>query len=354
MNPGGRSCGPSLFLALALLAAHGASGRAAAVRGAECEENDTGSRFPIVKFLRKTTPGVVFQLREFRHGLPSASRVLAWQAAPGPPQDPIARVVFAGRPVPGAVVIAARGEERIVTASDADGFVRIPRLEAGAWNVLVEMTGFETLALADSGPADRTRGDLGSAAPAHSASPATGGLIGHVRFPTARQARHCGGGATGRFVCRRRIPGEWQRQQRSGLAVCTATRLRQQPAAACSTLFGPRRLRRWRLAARCATVLVQRTAVGRTGLHRSSSAGGDRRTSETLVSRPQRSAVFRRVSGQHAPDSDDRITARACSPRKGRGLLAYARRGRRGGSAHRSPHWRSVSGCSNSRRSDRS
>jgi hypothetical protein len=96
MNPSGRGCGPSLFVALALL---------------------------------------------------SASRALAWQAAAAPPQVPIARVVFAGRPVPGAVVTAARGEERIVTASDADGFVRIPGLEAGAWNVLVEMTGFETLAL---------------------------------------------------------------------------------------------------------------------------------------------------------------------------------------------------------------
>ena len=96
MNPRGRRRGPSLFIALALL---------------------------------------------------SASQVLAWQAATAPPQDPIARVVFAGRPVPGAEVTAARGEARIVTASDADGFVRIPGLEAGAWNVLVVMTGFETLAL---------------------------------------------------------------------------------------------------------------------------------------------------------------------------------------------------------------
>ena len=96
MNPGARRCGPSLFLAVALL---------------------------------------------------GASRALAWQAASAPPQDPIARVVFAGRAVPGAVVTAARGEERIVTASDADGFVRLPGLEAGAWNVLVEMTGFEKLTL---------------------------------------------------------------------------------------------------------------------------------------------------------------------------------------------------------------
>ena len=47
---------------------------AAAVRGGKCEENDTGSRFPQDLGYRKTTPGVVFPFRLFRHGLLAGPR----------------------------------------------------------------------------------------------------------------------------------------------------------------------------------------------------------------------------------------------------------------------------------------
>jgi hypothetical protein len=62
-------------------------------------------------------------------------------------QDAVARVVFAGRPVPGAVVTATRGDDRVATTSDALGWIRLPKLAPGTWNVSVEMTGFESLAL---------------------------------------------------------------------------------------------------------------------------------------------------------------------------------------------------------------
>jgi hypothetical protein len=93
---------------------------------------------------------VITDRRLARWIVAAGSALLALQMPTGAAsaaQDPdvIARVVFAGRPVPGAVVVATRGSARRVTASDADGLVRIGGLEPGSWDVTIEMTGFEPL-----------------------------------------------------------------------------------------------------------------------------------------------------------------------------------------------------------------
>lgn len=55
-----------------------------------------------------------------------------------------ARVVYAGRAVPGAVVTLTHGDHRIVMTSDEDGTVSLNGLDAGRWTVVVEMPGFVT------------------------------------------------------------------------------------------------------------------------------------------------------------------------------------------------------------------
>jgi trimeric autotransporter adhesin len=60
--------------------------------------------------------------------------------------DLAGRVLFAGLPVPGAVVSAARKtpERRIAMLSDQDGAFRLADLEDGAWEIRIEMRGFVT------------------------------------------------------------------------------------------------------------------------------------------------------------------------------------------------------------------
>jgi hypothetical protein len=55
------------------------------------------------------------------------------------------RVLFSGVAVPGATVIATRGDRSISTISDEDGAFRFPNLDDGTWTVRVEMRGFVTL-----------------------------------------------------------------------------------------------------------------------------------------------------------------------------------------------------------------
>ena len=52
------------------------------------------------------------------------------------------QVTFAGLPVPGATVIATRGDARVVATSDHQGIYRFDAIEQGAWILRVEMLGF--------------------------------------------------------------------------------------------------------------------------------------------------------------------------------------------------------------------
>jgi hypothetical protein len=52
------------------------------------------------------------------------------------------RILFAGLPVPGAVVTATHGQHVITITSDADGAFRLANLEDGDWTIHVEMRGF--------------------------------------------------------------------------------------------------------------------------------------------------------------------------------------------------------------------
>ncbi|HLH01799.1 MAG TPA: TonB-dependent receptor [Bryobacteraceae bacterium] len=50
-----------------------------------------------------------------------------------------------GQPIPGATVTATQGAQSFSTVTDADGHYGFPPLGPGAWNVSVEMFGFDTL-----------------------------------------------------------------------------------------------------------------------------------------------------------------------------------------------------------------
>ncbi len=52
------------------------------------------------------------------------------------------RILFAGLPVPGAVVTASHGAQVVATTSDVEGVFRLPDLEEGAWTLRVQMRGF--------------------------------------------------------------------------------------------------------------------------------------------------------------------------------------------------------------------
>ena len=62
--------------------------------------------------------------------------------SPRPASDLSGRVLFAGLPVPGVTVTAARGERAIATLSNEDGAFGFTNLEDGLWTVHVEMRGF--------------------------------------------------------------------------------------------------------------------------------------------------------------------------------------------------------------------
>lgn len=54
-----------------------------------------------------------------------------------------ARVIFNGRPVPGAVVTASQGNARLVAITDVEGVCSFSDLKDGTWTFRVEMTGFQ-------------------------------------------------------------------------------------------------------------------------------------------------------------------------------------------------------------------
>jgi len=55
------------------------------------------------------------------------------------------QVTFAGLPVPGATVIAIRGDTQRATVTDQQGVYRLGNLADGAWTIRVEMVGFSPL-----------------------------------------------------------------------------------------------------------------------------------------------------------------------------------------------------------------
>ena len=57
----------------------------------------------------------------------------------------LGQVMFGGRPVPGASVVASKGERRVTLASDADGAVSLDGLDAGEWAIAIDMPGFRRL-----------------------------------------------------------------------------------------------------------------------------------------------------------------------------------------------------------------
>src|ERR1051326_2599619 len=53
-------------------------------------------------------------------------------------------VKFAGQPIPGATVIATQGDRRIITTTDETGRYEFANLAPGAYNLEVQMFGFQT------------------------------------------------------------------------------------------------------------------------------------------------------------------------------------------------------------------
>ncbi len=54
----------------------------------------------------------------------------------------VGQVTFSGQPVPGAIVTAVRGNDRVVTLTNEQGFYRFPDLADGTWTIHVQMLGF--------------------------------------------------------------------------------------------------------------------------------------------------------------------------------------------------------------------
>src|SRR6185312_5291636 len=52
------------------------------------------------------------------------------------------QVTFGGLPVPGATVIAARDDKKVVTTTDEQGLYSFPDLINGPWSIEIEMLGF--------------------------------------------------------------------------------------------------------------------------------------------------------------------------------------------------------------------
>ena len=85
-------------------------------------------------------------------------------------------IVSAGLPVPGAVVTATLGDNKLVTSTDESGRYLFEDLSPGAWTIQVEAFGFETAQRTVNVPADsKLAWDLKmspfEAAPAHAAAP---------------------------------------------------------------------------------------------------------------------------------------------------------------------------------------
>src|SRR5262245_47501290 len=55
------------------------------------------------------------------------------------------QVMFAGVPVPGATVVVAQGEKRLVAVTDQQGVYSFPDLAEGPFTIQVEMLGFSTI-----------------------------------------------------------------------------------------------------------------------------------------------------------------------------------------------------------------
>jgi hypothetical protein len=55
------------------------------------------------------------------------------------------QVTFGGLPVPGAVITASQGEQRLVTTTDSQGVFRLAEPHDGVWTIKVEMLGFSTV-----------------------------------------------------------------------------------------------------------------------------------------------------------------------------------------------------------------
>ena len=65
-----------------------------------------------------------------------------------PPMEALAQSGFVrsgDQPIPGATVTAAQGSATFSTVTDAEGHYGFPPLSAGAWDVKVEMWGFQPL-----------------------------------------------------------------------------------------------------------------------------------------------------------------------------------------------------------------
>ena len=230
------------------------------------------------------------------------------------------QVVFGGVAVPGATVTATQGDMRLTTSTDAQGIFRIADIADGTWTIEIEMRGFATLTREvtigpDAQPvmwetdAAAVRGDhartaAASAPPArrcgteqhpdddHALADERAGRPPHDRLSTCRRddgpagappagrgaapgrsARRCGGG-------RRRIPDQRQRQQRRGVAVRAAGRVRQQPAAARRALQRHDRRALQQLGVGCQPVFDHRRAGAQAGLLQRASARHVRRASQ--------------------------------------------------------------------------
>jgi hypothetical protein len=65
-----------------------------------------------------------------------------------------------GLPIPGATVIAAKGDKKLTTTTDEAGNYNFPNLEDGAWTITVEMSGFAKLSRRVTPSASNSEWDL--------------------------------------------------------------------------------------------------------------------------------------------------------------------------------------------------
>ena len=173
------------------------------------------------------------------------------------------QVIFGRVPVPGATVTATQGDMRLTTSTDAQGIFRLTDIADGPWSIRIEMRGFADLTREVTiGPdAQPVMWELSllpfeeiakSLPPPPAPRPARDSSIQHQpgdghtlavqradrraadrlstcgRDGTAGASLATGRGATARrSSCRcgrgrRRVPDQWQREQRCGVAVCAA------------------------------------------------------------------------------------------------------------------------------------
>jgi hypothetical protein len=72
---------------------------------------------------------------------------LFWAGAPLNAAEHRGEVIFNGFGVPGAVVTISRGEQRILTITDARGGYSFPEVGDGVWSIRIEMQAFSTIQL---------------------------------------------------------------------------------------------------------------------------------------------------------------------------------------------------------------